>query len=119
MTVAATIAPSVRVIVNLLAGALAGAALWGALRGTFAVPLFARVNHRGAMVPVGAGLIVALAPVAVEAVGGLFDLDVLRVAPVYLLVAFGFAALGLFDDLAAVGDGAGSPATCGPWPGVT
>ena len=50
------------VVVGAGAGAVVAAGLWLALRATFAAPLFGRTNHRGASVPVGAGIIVALTP---------------------------------------------------------
>ena len=76
----------------------------------FDAPVLARTNYRGADIPVGAGVILVAAVIAVEAA--------LRVAEVLgrdagpaeragrglaLVVAAGFGLLGTFDDLAAHG----------------
>jgi UDP-GlcNAc:undecaprenyl-phosphate GlcNAc-1-phosphate transferase len=98
-------------VVGLAAGAATAAVLWLALRGTFAAPLFARTNHRGVAVPVGAGIILALtALVLAAAERGLVGLGVEQdelVGDTMLLVALGFGLLGLIDDLAAAGDDRG------------
>ncbi len=100
----------------LLAGVLGFVGALGAWRATAAVfdhPVFARRNHRGVDVPVGAGVLVAVVAVAVEAVltvvesvDGEFRAD--RLSRLFVLVvAVGFALLGLLDDLAAAGDDRG------------
>lgn len=98
-----------RTIVGLLVGAGVAGTLWVALREVFAAPLFARRNHRGVDVPVGAGLVLVLAVVAVSALErGLFGLGVQqRTILVGDLIPFGvvaFGLLGLFDDLAGSAD---------------
>jgi UDP-N-acetylmuramyl pentapeptide phosphotransferase/UDP-N-acetylglucosamine-1-phosphate transferase len=96
-----------------LAGAVVAVAAWRALEGVFAQPLFARRNFRGADVPVGAGLVLAVAAIVVEA--GWIVVERARDHVVgdrgarlaTLLVVVGFSFLGLLDDLAAEGDDRG------------
>jgi UDP-N-acetylmuramyl pentapeptide phosphotransferase/UDP-N-acetylglucosamine-1-phosphate transferase len=79
------------------------------------MPLFARVNHRGATVPTAAGLVVAVSALLVEAVLALADaarlVDLTTSGGVRVLTVtavVGFALLGLVDDLAGSGlDGRG------------
>ena len=94
--------------------AVLGALLWSACRTTYEAPILQRRNYRGVEVPVGAGVVLVLAVVAVEAL--LSVAEVLgRDAPPgeltsrwsTLLVALGFGLLGIFDDLAAHGDDRG------------
>jgi UDP-N-acetylmuramyl pentapeptide phosphotransferase/UDP-N-acetylglucosamine-1-phosphate transferase len=95
----------VTVLVGFAVGALAAVVAWRLLADTFAQPLFARTNVRGIEVPVGAGVVIALAVTGVASVAAVaelvLDLDVnwwsLRVAA---LGALAFGLLGLFDDLA-------------------
>jgi hypothetical protein len=91
-----------------LGGAAAGGLVWLAARPLFADPRFARLNWRGRPVPTAAGLVVALAVLAVEAVralaaaGGVGE----PAGPprvLALLAVVGFSLLGAVDDLA--GDG--------------
>jgi UDP-N-acetylmuramyl pentapeptide phosphotransferase/UDP-N-acetylglucosamine-1-phosphate transferase len=98
----------VEVLLSGAAGAAAAALLWLGTRPTFATPLFARTNHRGAPVPVGAGILVVLGALLVAAVErGLLglgvDQDVLHAGDLALLAAAGFGLLGFIDDVAEVG----------------
>lgn len=102
------------VAVMLVAGAAAGALLWQAMRPTFAAPVFERENHRGRRLPTGAGVVVALAALAVEAVvtvvdavGADVDADTISGRRLAVLAAVGFGLLGLLDDLAGAGDSGG------------
>jgi len=127
----------VGVVVGLVAGAMVSAWLWRALRATFSAPVFARKNHRGANVPVGAGIVLVLALVLVSALAFLVRSFALSWGPsptvtanadrIYflgnrvggptlgnefdfllaLVAAAGFGLLGLFDDLGASGDDRG------------
>lgn len=97
---------------GLVAGAVAAVVLWGALRDTFAAPLFARTNHRGLTVPVGAGVIVSLVVLVVAAVDQVlraFDVAPDLVHPTHPIAvgAIGFGLLGLVDDLAETGSDKG------------
>ena len=102
---------------RLLAGVLLGAAAamlgWIATRGIFSAPLFARQNYRMATVPVGAGVLLAVAVVAADAVFVVVDSidggSSVRAAPMslVLLAVLGFSLLGLLDDLGAIGDDRG------------
>lgn len=96
------------------AGVLVGAALWRALQPTFALAVFARTNHRGRPLPTAAGLVLPLAVLAMEAMlttaAALgVDLPAESVEPRRLgvLVAVGFALLGLLDDLGGAGQSGG------------
>jgi len=100
------------VVVSALAGACVAAALWLGVRPTFAAPIFARTNHRGSVVPVGAGILIVIAALVVAAVerglvGLGVDQDVLRAGDLVLLAAVGFGLLGFIDDVAEVGDAKG------------
>ncbi|MCU1352026.1 MAG: UDP-N-acetylmuramyl pentapeptide phosphotransferase/UDP-N-acetylglucosamine-phosphate transferase [Acidimicrobiales bacterium] len=102
-----------RLLLALVLGAGGAVLAWRATADTFAQPLFARRNHRGVDVPVGAGVLIAVVAIAVEAlftigeaVADVTEPD--RLARVFVLVvALGFALLGLVDDLAASGDDRG------------
>ncbi|WP_426572904.1 hypothetical protein [Aquihabitans sp. McL0605] len=101
------------VVVLLLATAV-GAGLWTACRTTFEAPILQRTNFRGISVPVGAGVVVVLAAITVEAVLSVADVvghdasaAEVQGRWVVLIVALGFGLLGLFDDLAAHGDDRG------------
>jgi UDP-GlcNAc:undecaprenyl-phosphate GlcNAc-1-phosphate transferase len=100
------------IAVGLIAGAGVAAVLWLALRATFAAPLFARGNHRGVDVPVGAGIILSLTVLALAAVEQGFvglgvEQDELAIGDAMLVVALGFGLLGLLDDLAESGQDKG------------
>jgi hypothetical protein len=91
-------------------GLVFGVVAWRAARPVFAADLFARENFRGRMVPVGAGVLLAVVAIGAEAVfaviGALGVDAVVEAAParlVMLLAAVGFGALGLLDDLAGTG----------------
>jgi UDP-N-acetylmuramyl pentapeptide phosphotransferase/UDP-N-acetylglucosamine-1-phosphate transferase len=102
--------------IGFVAGAGVAALAFTAMRDTFAQPLFARRNHRGVDVPVGAGVLLAIATVAVSgtwmllaSIGDATARGATRTAVLVLacIVSCGFGLLGLFDDLAAQGDDRG------------
>lgn len=102
------------VLVGFVAGVAAGCGGWLMLRPTFAAPIFARQNHRGASVPTAAGLIVPLAVLASETalqVAESLDWEPNAVtdAPraAVLILALGLGLLGLLDDLAGAGESGG------------
>ncbi len=105
-----TTATLIRWVVGFVAGAVVSAGIWVALRDTFDQPLFARTNHRGAPVPVGAGIAAVLAAIAVTGVWRFVEVTLDWVDPgagaraLVLVLATGFGLLGLFDDVAASGD---------------
>jgi hypothetical protein len=83
-------------------------ALWAGLRDLFNRPLFLRTNYRGATVPTGAGIIVAVSVLFTQAALSLgsalgADLHPSTIAAGQLTVTavLGFALLGLLDDVAA------------------
>jgi UDP-N-acetylmuramyl pentapeptide phosphotransferase/UDP-N-acetylglucosamine-1-phosphate transferase len=86
-----------------VAGGLVAVALWAALRPVFAAPVLVRRNWRDREVPTGAGIVIVLAVVIVEAVrvvydGGLrTDNGLMRLAVVVTVVGLGL--LGTVDDL--------------------
>jgi UDP-N-acetylmuramyl pentapeptide phosphotransferase/UDP-N-acetylglucosamine-1-phosphate transferase len=100
-------------LIGFVGGAVVSSALWTALRPTFIQPRFLRRNFRGADVPVGVGVVIAVATVTVwalwrfvAAVVGWTDLSVAALGSV-AVVAVGFGLLGFFDDVAASGDDKG------------
>jgi len=103
----------VEILVSAGAGAVVAALLWLAMRPTFASPLFARTNHRGASVPVAAGIITVLAVLFLAAleqllVGLKIDQDVLHAGGLgALVIALGFGLLGFIDDVAELGSAKG------------
>src|SRR5262249_4022465 len=91
-------------------GGLAGVLLLIALRPVFAQPLFQSDNYRDKTVPVGVGVVLPMAVLAVgaawaiAAVGG----DVAFATwPAAVVAAAGFRPLGLLDDLAGRGEARG------------
>ncbi|MBI2710190.1 MAG: hypothetical protein HYX34_10925 [Actinobacteria bacterium] len=97
-----------RTLAAALAGAAAAALLWAALRGSFDAARFGRENVRGAVVPVGAGIVIALAVLAVTGIDAAVvaigaDRSPLATDPTVLLAALGFGLLGFVDDIAEVG----------------
>jgi hypothetical protein len=91
-------------------GGLAAGLGWRATAPVFAEDLFARENFRRRRVPVGAGILLAVAAVAagaVMAVLGALGLDEVEATTgeslLYLAAALGFGLLGLFDDIAGTG----------------
>ena len=100
--------------VLLAAGFVAGALLWRAMAPTFDAPLFLRENVRGRQVPTAAGVVIAVAVLAVEAVvtvldalGVDVDADTIGGRRLVVLAAVGFCLLGLLDDLAGAGQSGG------------
>ena len=98
----------------LFVGALLGWAWWGTTRDAMGVPALARTNHRGAVIPTAAGLVVPLAVLFAAAAatvvvgsrpGAAGEWSTLSATAV--VVSAGFALLGLFDDLAGVGQSGG------------
>jgi len=103
----------VRLLVGSVVGAGAAVLAWLACRDIFAGPLFARRNYRDADVPVGAGILLAVAALAgetaivtVDAARHVHPPDARSTAAV-LMTVLGFAGLGLLDDLAATGEDRG------------
>jgi len=100
-------------VVGAALGLLAAVALWVAARELFSGPLFIRHNYRGASVPVGVGVLLAIAAVVVEALVTAAEALHHELATdragraAVVLVALGFGLLGLLDDLAATGDDRG------------
>lgn len=97
-----------------LVGVLASGGLWLLARPAFAAPVLQRTNYRGAPVPVAAGVVLAVAVIATEALLVVSESlgrdpaageQVGRTA--VLIATLGFGLLGAFDDLAAHGDDRG------------
>lgn len=91
-----------------LGGMAAGGLTWLAARPLFADPRLARPNWRGRSVPTAAGLVVALAVLAVESVRALAAAGGVGDPPglprlLALVAVVGFGLLGAVDDF--VGDG--------------
>jgi hypothetical protein len=99
------------VAASLLVGFLAGRLVWVLVRPTVAQGLFLRTNYRGVEVPTGAGIVLPLTVVFVEAgrvVAGAAGWGTPGLSPAragVVVCAAGFALLGLWDDLAAPGAG--------------
>ncbi|MGH9182273.1 MAG: hypothetical protein ACRDZ9_00335 [Acidimicrobiales bacterium] len=94
--------------VAVLTGLVAAAVVWLGLRPVLAAPLFGRANHRGAVVPTGAGVVVPLAVLATEALaaaaaaGGVDRLEAsVQARTLTLVLVVGLGLVGLVDDLAA------------------
>lgn len=102
-----------RLLFGLALGVAGGLVVWGAAAEVFRQPRFARRNYRGVDVPVGAGLVLAIVAIGVEAALSLLDTVDRTVAAdrsarlLTLAVVVGFSLLGLVDDLAATGDDRG------------
>jgi UDP-GlcNAc:undecaprenyl-phosphate/decaprenyl-phosphate GlcNAc-1-phosphate transferase len=96
-------------LVAVAVGFLAARLLWLLLRPAFDADLFARTNFRGASVATAAGVVIAVAVVAVEATrtvvaaAGVGSDEATAGRAAVLVAVVGFALLGLFDDLAAAG----------------
>ncbi|MCB1040524.1 MAG: hypothetical protein KDA94_13495 [Acidimicrobiales bacterium] len=96
-----------------IASAAIAAVLWTFSRSMFEAPVLQRRNYRGVDVPVGAGILLVITAIVVEAVLALWrvsgeHLDAHRGERlVFLLVCGLFCLLGVFDDLAAHGDDRG------------
>src|SRR5262245_54508039 len=95
---------------SVVLGLAAAAAVWQFVRPVFAGDLFVRENYRGRLVPVGAGIVLAVAAVAAEAVfavAGAFDVDAVVATTgarlLAVLAAAGYGLLGLIDDIAGAG----------------
>ena len=97
------------ILVALVVGFLAARLVWVLLRPVFAHELFQRENYRGRQLPTGAGLVLALALLLVEAgrvvvsaaVDGVSGIGAGRAA--VLVLVLGLALLGMLDDLAGSG----------------
>ena len=99
------------VTLALAVGFLVARAAWLLLRPTFALPVFARENHRGRTVPTGAGVVLAVSVLVVEGgralagaagIGSAAGPTLARVLVVVVVLAF--ALVGVVDDLAGTGD---------------
>lgn len=95
-------------LIAAVVGAVVTAAMWSGVRSVFARPVFQRRNVRGRMVPVGVGILLAVAAtvgaalVAVaDAAGVSLGSRAESATQLTLFAALGFSMLGLFDDLAA------------------
>jgi UDP-GlcNAc:undecaprenyl-phosphate/decaprenyl-phosphate GlcNAc-1-phosphate transferase len=103
----------VRTLVAVLLGALVAAGAWTMTAELFRRPVFSRRNVRGVDVPVGVGVLLAVAFVTVEAVLSLAESIDGSISPdrpgrvAVLPVVLGFALLGLLDDLGGDGDDRG------------
>jgi UDP-N-acetylmuramyl pentapeptide phosphotransferase/UDP-N-acetylglucosamine-1-phosphate transferase len=96
------------------AGAVAALGIWSLLRESFAVPVFTRQNVRGRDVPTGAGVVILIGALAVEATARLavaagLDLGTGTSEGRHLavLLGLGMTLLGLLDDLGGVGQSGG------------
>ena len=97
------------VLVGVLAGVVLGWVSRRALRALLAAPVLARTNHRGTVIPTGAGLVLVAAAVgaaAVTALGAAAGVDVgpTEAQRAVLPAVVGFGLLGLIDDLVGRGD---------------
>ena len=95
------------------AGFLAARLVWTVLRPTFAQPVLLRTNWRDEAVPTAAGVVLALATVAVEAgrvaagAAGVGTEGVPAARAAVVAVVVGMALFGLLDDLAGGDDARG------------
>ena len=103
-----------RVLLGLLVGLTVGWLSWQALREVLAAPVLARANHRGTVIPTGAGLVVTLAGLTAAGAttlateSGLVDAGPSQADTAVLATVVGFALLGLVDDVVGWGgDGRG------------
>lgn len=92
----------------LIIASVLSAALWAGLRELFNRPLFLRQNYRGADVPTGAGIIVAVSVLFTQAglsLGSALGADLhsstITAGQLTVTAVLGFALLGLLDDVAA------------------
>jgi UDP-N-acetylmuramyl pentapeptide phosphotransferase/UDP-N-acetylglucosamine-1-phosphate transferase len=100
----------VTVAVAIAVGFLAARLVWVMLRPVFGHDLFQRENYRGRRLPTGAGIVLALALLVVEAgravvsaaADGVSGIGAGRAA--VLVLVLGLALLGLLDDLAGSGE---------------
>lgn len=98
------------IVVAIAVGFLAARLVWVMFRPVFAHELFQRENYRGRHLPTGAGLVLALALLVVEAgravvsaaADGVSGIGSGRAA--VLVLVLGLALLGLLDDLAGSGE---------------
>jgi UDP-N-acetylmuramyl pentapeptide phosphotransferase/UDP-N-acetylglucosamine-1-phosphate transferase len=93
-----------------LVGFLGARLLWVLLGPVFVHPSFQRLNYRNRVVPVGAGVVVALVPVFAEAVrltagaAGIGMRSITAPRAAVAIAAVGFGLLGLLDDVAGAAD---------------
>jgi UDP-GlcNAc:undecaprenyl-phosphate/decaprenyl-phosphate GlcNAc-1-phosphate transferase len=101
----------VSVLIGLVTGFLAARLLWTASAGLWASDVLARTNYRARQVPTGAGIIVGLVVLVVEA--GRVVVGALGVGPeegpgtgraLVLVAVVGFAGLGFVDDVLGTDD---------------
>ena len=99
-----------KALLALLVGVGVGGVVSAAVRPLLAAPLFARSNHRGRVIPTGAGVVLALSAMAVgaaaalAAAGGTPDGALSQADAAVLVAAVGFTWLGMLDDLVGSGD---------------
>jgi hypothetical protein len=99
--------------VGMAVGAVMAALLWATMAPSFAAPSLARTNYRGAPLVTGVGVLIPLTMVLLAGASRVVILatdanpswDQLVGASV--LAAVGFSLLGLFDDVAGVGQSGG------------
>jgi len=101
-------------VIALVSGALLGALWWHAARDAMDVEALARTNHRGTVLPTAAGLVVPLTVLLVVAAATIAVAGRASARPEWLalgstavIAAAGLGLLGLFDDLAGVGQSGG------------
>lgn len=100
-------------LLGLLVGAVLAAAVWSLSEQAFAVPALERTNYRGAtlvtaigvIVPVTVLLVVGIVRLVLAAEDAWYAWDLLSSTTVIAVVGFSF--LGLFDDVAGVGQSGG------------
>lgn len=98
----------------LVGGAVLGSLWWRAASDAMGVDALARTNHRGAVVPTAAGLVVPLTVLVVAAAATLtvtarasLQGEWFALAATAVAASAGFGLLGLYDDLAGVGQSGG------------
>lgn len=100
-------------VLGLGLGALAAMLCWSATAQSFAVDALARTNYRDIPVVTGIGILIPVAVVIVAAIGRLVVAagDVIAawdgLTAGTLIAVFGFCLLGLFDDVAGMGQSGG------------
>jgi hypothetical protein len=100
-------------LLGMVVGAVVAAAIWSLAEDAFAVPALERTNYRGAtlftgigvVIPVVVVLVVAFVRIGLAAEDAWYAWDQLSTTTAVLVV--GFALLGLFDDVAGIGQSGG------------
>ncbi len=100
-------------LLGLVVGGVLTAAVWSLSEQAFAVPALERTNYRGAtlsttigvLIPVAVLLVVALVRLVLAAEDAWYAWD--QLSSTTLIAVTGFSLLGLFDDVAGVGQSGG------------